>query len=61
MENQAYKLIINSFSVGTWQQTLVFYFFLFVLLRIILMQLSLPNIHSRSNFIQRWMEGRLQK
>ncbi|WP_426671366.1 hypothetical protein ACPPVU_09025 [Mucilaginibacter sp. McL0603] len=61
MENQAYKLIINSFSVGTWQQTLIFYFFLFVLLRIILMQLSVRHTHGRGNFIQRWMEGRLQK
>jgi len=60
MENQAYKLIINNFGVGTWQQTLVFYFLLFVLLRIIFMQLRLPHTHGR-NFIQRWMAGRLQK
>jgi len=61
MENQAYKIIIDSFSVGNWQQTLVFYFFLFVLLRIVLMQLNVPHARARHNFVQRWMEGRLQK
>jgi hypothetical protein len=61
MENQAYKLIINSFGVGNWMQTLLFYFFLFLLLRIILTQLSVTHSRGRTNFIQRWIEGRLLK
>jgi hypothetical protein len=61
MENQVYKLIINSFGVGNWMQTLLFYCFLFLLFRIILTQLSANHSHGRPNIVQRWMEGRLQK
>lgn len=60
MDNQVYKLIINTFSVGNWMQTLLFYVLLILLFRIILMQLSIHS-HSRINFIRRWMAGRLQK
>jgi hypothetical protein len=61
MENQAYKLIINSFGVGNWMQTLLFYCLLFLLFRIILTQLSVTHSRGRTNLIQRWIEGRLLK
>jgi hypothetical protein len=65
MGNNFYHLIISTFSVGTWLQTLVFYFFLFLLAHIILVQLKVPLIKVqlkvslikwRINFFQRWME-----
>jgi hypothetical protein len=61
MKDSAYQLIISNFSVGTWLQTLVFYFILFLMVHIVLSQLNLSLIKFRINFIQRWMEGRLQK
>jgi hypothetical protein len=41
MANNLFHLIINNFSVGTWLQTLVFYFVLFALAHIIVVQLDL--------------------
>jgi hypothetical protein len=41
MANNLFNLIINNFSVGTWLQTLVFYFILFALAHIILVQFDL--------------------
>jgi hypothetical protein len=61
MGNNAYQLIINTFAVGTWLQTLLFYFLLFFMLHIVLVQLDLSFTKWRFNFIQRWLEGRLQK
>ncbi len=61
MWNNAYHLIINNFSVGTWLQTLVFYFILFLMLHIILSQMNPTGIKWRIGFIQRWLTGRLQE
>lgn len=61
MKNSAYQLIISNFRVGTWLQTLVFYFILFLMVHIILSQLNLSISKFRISFIQRWVEGRLQK
>jgi hypothetical protein len=44
MASNLFQLIINNFSVGTWLQTLVFYFILFALAHIILVQLDLSII-----------------
>gem|GEM_PF-1852645 len=44
MANNLYQFIINYFSVGTWMQTLIFYFVLFALVHIILVQLDLSVI-----------------
>jgi len=41
MANNLFHLIINNFSVGTWLQTLGFYFILFVLVHVILVQFDL--------------------
>jgi hypothetical protein len=43
MNSQNYQLIINSFSVGTWLQTLVFYSFLIFMFNIIITQLKLSS------------------
>lgn len=61
MGSQAYQLIFSIFGVGTILQTIIFYFILFLLFRIILTQLNFSINIGRINFIQRWMEGRLQK
>jgi hypothetical protein len=44
MANNLYQFIINYFSVGTWMQTLVFYFVLFAMMHIILVQMDLSFI-----------------
>ncbi|HTK18342.1 MAG TPA: hypothetical protein VL442_02460 [Mucilaginibacter sp.] len=44
MANNLYQFIINYFSVGTWMQTLVFYFVLFAMMHIILVQMDLSLI-----------------
>ncbi len=65
MGNSFYNLIINTFCVGTWLQTLMFYFILFLFTHIILVQLKVSLfkvqikvsfIKWRINFFQRWME-----
>lgn len=61
MNSQAYQLIISTFGVGTLLQTIAFYFMLFLLFRVVLTQLNFSFGIGRINFIQRWMEGRLQK
>ena len=53
----AYQLIISNFGVGTWLQTLVFYFILFLMLHIILVQLNPALAKWRFNFFRRWMEN----
>jgi hypothetical protein len=44
MADNLFHLVINNISVGTWLQTLVFYFILFALAHIILVQLDIPII-----------------
>jgi hypothetical protein len=61
MENNAYQLIINTFAVGTWLQTLVFYLLVFLMLHTILVQLNFSIIKWRFNFIQRWLTNRLEE
>jgi len=61
MGSNAYQLIINTFAVGTWLQTLLFYFLLFFMIHIILSQLDLSFSKWRFSFIQRWLEGKLEK
>ncbi|MDB5151649.1 MAG: hypothetical protein JWR54_400 [Mucilaginibacter sp.] len=65
MGNSFYHLIINTFCVGTWLQTLMFYFVLFLFTHIILVQMKVSLIKVqikvsfikwRINFFQRWME-----
>ncbi len=40
MDNQIFQLVINVFSVGTWLQTLLFYFSLAFMFNLILLQLK---------------------
>ena len=61
MGNNAYQLIINTFSVGTWLQTLIFYFLIFLMFHIVMVQLNPSVIRWRFSFIHRWFEARLQK
>jgi uncharacterized membrane protein YhfC len=56
MGKTAYQLIINTFGVGTWLQTLIFYFILLLMLHIILVQLNPSLAKWRFNFFRRWME-----
>jgi hypothetical protein len=57
MGNNLYDLIISTFCVGTWLQTLIFYFILFLMAHVILIQINPSVIKWRINFIQRWMEN----
>ncbi|MGZ3751490.1 MAG: hypothetical protein ACXVB0_13440 [Mucilaginibacter sp.] len=61
MDSQTYQYITSSFSVGTWLQTLIFYFVLFLMFHIVLAQLNLSIVKFRLSFVQRWMAGRVQK
>jgi hypothetical protein len=53
MEHQAYNLSVSSLSVGTWLQTLVFYFFLGLILQLIFAQLNLSPFKLRLGFISK--------
>jgi hypothetical protein len=44
MIHSVYQFIINDFSVGNWFQTLAFYFVLFAMLHVILVQLDFSFI-----------------
>lgn len=61
MWHNAYQLIISNFSVGTWLQTVAFYFVLLLLVHIILAQLNLSILKWRLSFLFRWITGRLQE
>jgi len=61
MEHQAYQLSISSLSVGTWLQTLVFYFILFLMFNVILAQLNLSPFKLWLNFGPKRMEGQLDE
>jgi hypothetical protein len=52
MRQSDFQLIIDSLSVGNWLQTVLFYFVLILLLRIIMMQLNL-SIPKRLNFFSK--------
>lgn len=53
MAQQVYQLIINTFRVGTWLQTCVFYLLLVSVFHIILTQLQLLPIKLRLNIFRK--------
>ena len=53
MLNTVYQFIINDFSVGTWMQTLLFYFIIVTMLHVILVQMGLSFFKLGGSLIHR--------